>query len=218
MTEVILKQTKTVINLPLVPPYRKPSLMARQFGLLIRQSVLDLPIQRLLHNFPQFQNWLEQVRENASEIWTIAEHQRVTNVPTHYYYSGYCLSTTYPLLLVNSEGVQIYYWTTANPVSWEKISQDWHTQLDLFLLVKNFNYVPEQASLIYWFLTQFQVVQVSLKYSSNLHQEFEYNLTKVLQEDSLPIPPRGDLTTLLLNRQISVQYYLDAIPEIEIEK
>ncbi|MGH2412717.1 MAG: hypothetical protein ACRDEA_03265 [Microcystaceae cyanobacterium] len=216
MTETSLNHLVNLRTLSRIPDERKKSLVEQQFNLLITQSILGLPIEKLLDNYPQFKDWLPQIREAAPKIWTVPEHQKVTNFPINYPHLGYLLRTTYDLLVADSENAQIHYWTTANPVSLEQLNRDWHTQLDLFLLVQSLQYNPEKVSLTYWFLTQFKVVKVTIFYDGDLHKQFQENLSQILQQKLLPPQLEEDLTTRFLKGEISATDYVDAIPEVEI--
>lgn len=216
MREIPLASLRDLRTLSRIPDERKKSLVEQQFNLLIAQSILGLPIDKLLINYPQFKDWFEQIQEAASEIWTVPEHQKATYFEIHYPHLGYLFRTTYDLLIAKEENAQIHYWTIANAIPSEKLLLDWYNQLDLFLLVQTLHYVPEQISLIYWFLTPLKVIKVPIYYHRDLYNKFLKTLSDLVQQNLSLVHEEENLTNLFLKGKISTNDYLNTINEVEI--
>ncbi|MGH2416038.1 MAG: hypothetical protein ACRDEA_20580, partial [Microcystaceae cyanobacterium] len=56
----------------------------RRFHQLIKQSLLGLPIEKLLETKPQYQLWFEQVQKEAPQIWTLPDNQKAVDYTLTY--------------------------------------------------------------------------------------------------------------------------------------
>ncbi|MGH2413065.1 MAG: hypothetical protein ACRDEA_05125 [Microcystaceae cyanobacterium] len=193
----------------------------RRFHQLIKQSLLGLPLEKLLEDQPQYQLWFKQVQSEAPSIWTLPTNQKATDYTINYCDKDVRLCSTYDLLLVETEKAEIIRWTTAASMPLSDLIGHPSTQLDLFLLRQTFEYPPEQISLSYWFLSQEQAIKVSIPYSRQLHQYLSQQLPQLLHDSGLNSSPTGwdeesSLTSRFLKGELSATQYLDAIPEVEI--
>jgi len=193
-----------------------------QFRLLMEQSLMELPIAPFLNNTPQFKQWFSQLQLLAPEIWSNEPNTwKIYGQLLQFPYNNVTLSTKIDFLIYRYQQLEIINWTTHCPEDLENVLTDWKPQLDLFILAQTESYLPSQIRMTYWFLQEENdPIKVSRSYSMEAYQAFQDQLEQVLPKISPPDVtnsfPVEDTLTQFLTGKISINNYLDSIPEIEI--
>lgn len=174
-----------------IPPDQQERLQAgANFHQLMQQWQMGLPVERLLQDNDQLQNWFQQFQTAAPDILTLegteadvqqqSEHQRTLE------FQGYLLTVIYDLLLTSPSQARILDWKTyPRPQSPQRLQQHWQTRLYLFVLAETSAYQPEHLSMVYWFF-QSQITSPSspqsftITYDSAQHEQTQQDLTRLL--------------------------------------
>ena len=130
-----------------------------RFHLLMQQRELGLPIESLVREDLQLQHWmnafataapeiLNNLEPNTNNIFRESEHYRTLQV------QDYLLSVIYDLLIADDRQAQIFDWKT-NPKLPKKsqLEKNWQTRLYLYVLAETSDYLPEQLSMTYWYVS-----------------------------------------------------------------
>ncbi len=165
----------------------KPLAWGDRFHLLMQQRELCLPIEPLVAEDLQLQQCFQQLLETApdlftteSDVWRVAEHQRILK------FHDILLVAVYDLLITKPEYAQILDWKTySRPRYSNQLAQNWQTRLYRYILVETSHYTPEQVSMIYWFV-QPQGNQppqsLAFPYNAQQHQQTHQDLTQYIQQ------------------------------------
>lgn len=209
---------------PTIPPQQKERLeLGRQFHQIIRQHLMGLPVDSLLANYPQLKHWVNQLSQNAPEIFERSPENRKTwDEQIQVMYGDIILSSTCDLIIRNYQSAQIIDWTVY-PIHQEYLENSWHTQLKLYLLADTDTYLAEEISLTYWLLTD-EVSPKCLRfgYSQEKHDAFKDRLEATLSQLREPsgintsTPTDQDPLTAFLQGQLSAKDYVVSIPEVEL--
>ncbi|MGK7922810.1 MAG: PD-(D/E)XK nuclease family protein [Trichodesmium sp.] len=178
------------LNLPITPTEQERLNRGSQFHLLMQQRELGLPIESLMLENQEMQNYFNNFFEAAPEISNSqtpdnlilrqAEHTRSIN------FNGYILTVIYDLLIADIEQAQIFDWKAYSyPQNKKKLAKNWQTRLYLYTLVETSNYSPEQISMTYWFIkpnNQEKPYKLEFYYNHKEHQKTQQDLRQILDK------------------------------------
>ncbi|HAJ60256.1 MAG TPA: hypothetical protein DCP31_14145 [Cyanobacteria bacterium UBA8543] len=164
--------------------------LGEQFHLIMQQSFMGIPIDSLLSNYHQLEQWFSQLQLLAPELW--AEKANTWKTHSHrseYFYDNVILCSNFDLLIYGYEQLEIVNWTTDAQFNLAEEQWQWRTQLDLFLMAKTNTYSPEQIRLTYWLLTHAtHPIKISIHYSSQALLAFKTRLDQTLSKLSGVLP------------------------------
>lgn len=186
----------------------------RQFHLLVQQSSIGLNINPMLAGQPLYRDNLDQLKKQLPE-WLDPDYNKTFDYLINYPYKGQFIKSKLDLLIANETKANIHYWRALQPVNEKTLTSYWPTRQDLWLITNSLKYKPKQVQINYWFLTQFKLVKVTVKYTSELHHEFTEILNNYCcQKNS--IKPEENLLELAFQGKITWEQYIDSIPEYPI--
>lgn len=162
----------------------------RWFHLLMQQRTLGLAVdglacesisefeQQIQDSVDRFVGTIPSLFQPLPNTTRQSEHRRTL------YYQGHLLTVIYDLLILQPDQAQILDWKTyARPHSADRLTQNWQTQLYLFLLAQTSTYPPEQISMTYWFIDQAATPQSLLfNYSTVWYQQTQQILGEMLAQ------------------------------------
>lgn len=158
--------------------------LGEQFHLIMQQSLMGMPIDSLLNNHSQLKQWFSGLQFLAPEIW--CEEANTGKSYSHqvdYFYGDVILTSTFDLLISNSEQLEIVNWTTDTHFSLTDIQWQWRTDLDLFLMAQTDTYLPEEIQLNYWLLNHSTLpMKFSIHYSNQALLAFKTKLERTLSK------------------------------------
>ena len=189
------------LGTPVSPEQQERLAWGSRFHLLMQQRELGLPVESLVEEDTQLQQWVTALVDAASDVLTPdpqtfrdSEHCRTLN------FQGYLLTVIYDLLIEDENNAQIIDWKTyPQPKDRRWLAKDWQTCLYLFVLAETSDYLPEQISMSYWFVkSQPRPQSLKFSYSEAQHEKTKQDLSKLLtqlsgwlqryQEDGIPFP------------------------------
>ncbi len=135
-------------------------------------------------------------------------------------YQNFRLQAKYDLIVYDDKKVTGIDWKTQRVINSQELEKSMRTQLQLFILRETTNLVPEQIILIYLNLETEKVCQFA--YSSEKHSKFKNRISSILaeytehQQDTTQEANLQTIHDKWMNKEISTDEYLDAIPEVEI--
>lgn len=154
------------------------------FHLLMQQQELGLPVESLVEEDQQLQQWVRALANAAPEVlnrdpqtFRESEHCRTLN------FDGYLLTVVYDLLIEDHKCAQILDWKTfPKPKNRQRLATDWQTRLYLYVFAQTSDYLPEQISMTYWFVkSQPRPQSLQFSYSRAQHQKTREDLTELLR-------------------------------------
>ena len=157
------------------------------FHLLMQQRELGLPIESIVQEDSQMQQWVTGLVSVAPEILTPnpnsrsfreSEHCRVLN------FEGYVLTVIYDLLIAKDKKAEILDWKTY-PLPKHKgwLERDWQTRLYLYVLAETSDYSPEQISMVYWFVkSEPEPKRIKFTYNAGKHEQTRRDLMELLHK------------------------------------
>ncbi|MDM9383529.1 hypothetical protein QUB80_22845 [Chlorogloeopsis sp. ULAP01] len=203
------------VNTRLIPisPGEK---LGGEFHLIMQQIGLGLPVEPLLEAYPQIDKWVKAVKPfleiPGSKEW---------NAEVQYLYKLQLLHANYDLIIYQDKQVIGIDWTIQKLSNFQVLENSLNTQLRLFLLHEKTQLPPEHINLIYLFVNTDNIYQFT--YSQVKNQVFKERLLSILKqffvEDIAEETQQEDLEIIhqrWMNKEISTQEYLDAIPEVEL--
>jgi hypothetical protein len=196
--------------LPAMPPLQE------QFKTCLQQYLLGLNITPLLTNEPWLCQGMNQLRTIAPELFKYPEAAH-GGFPLSLSWYNHLLSSQFDALIIAEDTIHLFD-CILPPYDFElsQIKQ----QLDCFLMSKTSSYFPEQITYSSCLIGEAQPVIITSHYNRKQHKLFEQQLSQWLKVDL--VKPQNDwrkgngLTAQLLRQEISVEDYLDAIPEVAI--
>ena len=171
------------LGTPVSPQQQEHLTWGSRFHLVMQQRELGLPIESLVKEDSQLQEWVTALVNAAPDIFTEnwetfreAEHCRTLNL------QGYLLTVVYDLLIEDEINAQILDWKTySQPTNYHWLAQDWQTRLYLYILAETTDYLPEQISMTYWFVkSQPSPQKLTFTYNSVKHEETRQDLSELL--------------------------------------
>lgn len=189
------------LGTPVSPDQQERLTWGSRFHLLMQQRELGLPVESLVEENAQLQQWVTALVNAASDVLTPdpqtfreAEHCRTLN------FRGYLLTVIYDLLIEDENNAQILDWKTYPlPQNRQWLVKDWQMRLYLYVLAETSNYLSEQISMTYWFVkSKPQPQSLKFTYSNAQHEKTRQDLTDLLAQldrwlenyrnDSIPFP------------------------------
>lgn len=173
------------LGTPVSPEQQERLAWGSRFHLLMQQRELGLPVESLVEEDPQLQHCVTALVNTASDVLTPnpqtfreSEHCRTLN------FQGYVLTVIYDLLIEDETNAQIFDWKTY-PLPQKKmwLAKDWQTRLYLFVLAETSDYLPEQISMVYWFVkSQPHPQSLSFTYNRTKHEKTYQELSHLLTQ------------------------------------
>lgn len=185
---------------PVSPEQQENMMWGNRFHLLMQQHELGLPVTELeLASETGLVNAVQMFRAAApdlfgdrpaypntfrSTVFRQSEHRR--SLELH----GYLLTVVYDLVILDTEQAQILDWKTyPKPQNQQRLAHDWQTRLYRFVLIETSSYLPEQLSMIYWFVRSSRQAITAPKpqflqfaYSTAEHERTRQDLTQLLHQ------------------------------------
>lgn len=157
----------------------------KTFHLLMQQYNLGVNIDNLSHHNPPLVKSVKDLIEELNWLWydrTILSRE-----------AEYCLTLTeknsiftviYDLLVLYPDRGIIFDWKTYPlPQEKNKIINHWQTKLYLYALTEKFDYLPENISLIYWFVqSPNKPEKLEINYNQTLHNQISDELDFLLEK------------------------------------
>lgn len=161
-------------------------LQGAQFHLILQQWLLDLPVDSVLEEELQLQQWLAAFQEAAPRILDTEARQQPESDRT-LEFAGCLLSVRYDLLLTSADHAKILDWKTyPRPKNAHWLEQNWQTRLYPFVLAETSSYLPEQISMVYWFFQTDQATSppqsLTFQYNTRKHEQTRQELTHLLNQ------------------------------------
>lgn len=168
-----------------------------RFHLLMQQRELGLPIETMMAENPELQQWVDTLLTYAPELFADGLQPHVFRQAEHertYSLQGFALNVRYDLLVADDTQAQILDWKTyPRPQNRQKLAQSWQTRLYPYVLVETSQYVPEQISMTYWYVRarrgspavdspESEPQYHRFAYSSAAHQQTHQDLTRLLTQ------------------------------------
>ncbi|HAG84758.1 MAG TPA: PD-(D/E)XK nuclease family protein [Cyanobacteria bacterium UBA12227] len=207
-----------------IPPQQRERLeWGQRFHQIMRQRLMGLPVDSLLATYPKLKHWVNQLTQNAPEIFEPnPDNCRSWDEQIQVTIGDIVLSSTYDLIIRGYQSAQIIDWTTSS-VPNDYLESHCQTQLKLYLLAETDTYLAEEISLTYWLLMD-EVSPKCLKftYSQEQHEIFKDQLEGILSKLREPILIKSSTSTdqgslaQFLQGQISAKDYVASVPEVEI--
>lgn len=189
---------------------------AGQMHLLMKQIPLNVPVQKILENYPKLANCINLIQLQIQEIFRLNTSQQVHQDYTVQLLWENCLIwSEIDLIVINPEKSQFrcinWTWNEGNVPTEATIQQHWKTQLPLFILTENYNLAPESLSFTNWFVNGCSNTSIEYNFDYNTAQfnSFFERLHKTLQKLSTTQPEIKNPN----------EYYLrlaEEAPEVEI--
>lgn len=176
-------------------------LQGARFHRLLQQWWLNLPIEPLLQEDQQLQQWFDGFQQVIPQI-VDPQATQTPECDRLLEFAGYCLTVRYDLLSTNHHAAKILDWKTySQPQTASWLKHHWQTRLYPFVLAETSSYLPEQIAIVYWFFsTQATPPQtLPLPYNRHQHEDTRQALTQLL----------GQLTTWLQRYQAG-----EALPQV----
>lgn len=160
-------------------------LQGAKFHLLIQQWLMELPIEPMLQEDHQLQQWVESFQVSAPKILSPGEQQAESDRILEF--AGYLLTVRYDLLILSEHAARILDWKTyARPRQQHWLEQHWQTRLYPFVLAETSTYLPEQISLVYWFFQHDQTdaspQSLTFTYNRSKHEQTRQDLSSLLAQ------------------------------------
>ena len=143
------------LAVPPTPQGQDAALWGNQFHLLMQQQALGLPIDVMATAHGDLIARVEALQQRAPQLFHTeaseqlrqSEHQRTLA------FNGYVFTVIYDLLVLTANTGLIVDWKTyLKPPPRERLTYDWQTRLYLYVLAETSGLVPEQLSMVYWFV------------------------------------------------------------------
>ncbi|MEM1239534.1 MAG: PD-(D/E)XK nuclease family protein [Cyanobacteria bacterium P01_H01_bin.26] len=143
------------LAVPPTPQGQDATLWGSQFHLLMQQQALGLPINVMATAHGDLIDRVEALRRQAPQLFYCqanerlrqSEHQRTLA------FNGYVFTVIYDLLILTADTGMVVDWKTyLKPPPRERLAHDWQTRLYLYVLAETSALVPEQLSMVYWFV------------------------------------------------------------------
>ena len=165
--------------------YQQKAQWGKDFHLLMEQYNLTLNIKNLPQDNLNLLSQVEAVISQTSEIWSSSQVLfREAEYQVNKTIGNYLFTAIYDLLVFYPQKAKIIDWKTyALPQNKENIINNWQTKLYLYLLVENFDYLPEQVVFEYWFIPSANNAEkYSLQYDRSWHEKITQELNLLLQK------------------------------------
>lgn len=171
------------LGTPVSPEQQERLSWGSRFHLLMQQRELGLPVESLVEEDAQLQNWVTALVNAASDVLTPdpetfreSEHCRTLN------FQGYLLTVIYDLLIEDEKSAQILDWKTyPQPKNRQWLVKDWQTRLYLFVLAQTSDYAAQQLSMTYWFVkSQPRPQSIKFTYDAAQYEKTRQDLTALL--------------------------------------
>jgi len=190
--------------------------LQRQFKLCLQQYFLGLDIAPWLHQYSGLTQGLNELKEIAPQLFKYPQniHQ---GFPLTFLYQEYRLESQFDLLLIEEDTIHLFDCLLGN-FDWQFLQLK--QQLDCFLMVETSSYFPTQLSYSTCLIVKETPQIITSHYNSKSHQLFKQNLSQWLSHKLVKSQAdwrNGDsLTAQFLRNEISVEQYIEAIPEVVI--
>ncbi|MBF2027845.1 MAG: PD-(D/E)XK nuclease family protein [Oscillatoriales cyanobacterium C42_A2020_001] len=161
-------------------------LQGARFHLVLQQWLLDLPVNSVLAEETQLQQWLMAFQAAAPQILD-AEAQQQPESDRTLEFASFLLTVRYDLLLIGNHHAKILDWKTyPRPQNAHWLEQNWQTRLYPFVLAETSAYLPEQISMVYWFFQTEQATatpqSLTFQYNTSKHEQTRQELTQLLNQ------------------------------------
>lgn len=198
------------------PPISQGEKLGGEFHIIMQQIGLGVPVEPFLEAYPQLGKWVE-VLLPFLEI----PGNKQWNAEAQYLYKSQLIYANYDLIIYQDKQVIGLDWTIQKPSNFQSLENSFHTQLRLFLLHDKTQLPAEKINLIYLFVNTGDVYQFT--YSEVKHLVFKERLLSIITQFAVEeIQQKFEQESLeiihhkWMNREITTEEYLDAIPEIEL--
>ncbi len=171
------------LGTPVSPAQQERLAWGSRFHLLMQQRELGLPIELLVEEDAELQHWVTALVNEATDVLTPdpqtfreSEHCRTLN------FQDYLFTVIFDLLIEAEDNAQILDWKTyPKPKNRDKLAQDWQTRLYFYVLAETSDYLPEQISMMYWFVKSKPCPKsLTFTYDEIQHQKTRQDLSKLL--------------------------------------
>jgi len=187
------------LSSPFTPEQQENLGWGKRFHLLMQQRELGLPVEPLLKADPPMWESFQAIAQAAPEIFLAqssagfrqAEHLRTLTI------DNVLLTVIYDLLIADDRRAQIIDWKTyPRPQVRQKVADNWQTRLYLYVLAETTDYLPEQISMIYWFVRSARDRDRATDERSSATQKLEFRYDRQQHEQT-----KQDLSQLLAQLQ-----------------
>ena len=175
---------------PANPEQQEKQNLGSRFHLLMQQREMGLPIDTLLQEDEDMQQWMAAFAQAAPEIvypsldeqtFRDSEHYRTLQV------ENYLLTVVYDLLIADADHAQILDWKTyPKPPTKRQLQNNWQTRLYLYVLAETSEYLPENISMTYWFVQSEakskNIKNIKFNYTSLQHEQTIKKLNNLLKK------------------------------------
>ncbi len=173
------------LGTPISPEQQEHLAWGSQFHLLMQQRELGLPVESIIEEDVQLQQWVTALVNEAPEVFT--KDDKTFREPEHcrtLKFQDYLLTVIYDLLIEGEKSAQILDWKTyAQPKNPHWLAQDWQTRLYLYILTETSDYLPEEISMTYWFVkSQPRPQSLTFTYDRRQHEKTQQDLSKLLNQ------------------------------------
>lgn len=126
-----------------------------QFHLLMQQQAMGMPIDVMATANEDMVAKVEALKQKAPHLFRPqpqerlrqSEHQRTLA------FNGYVFTVIYDLVVLTSKSGMIVDWKTyLKPPPKQYLARDWQTRLYLYVLKETTELMPEQLTMVYWFV------------------------------------------------------------------
>lgn len=156
-----------------------------RFHLLLQQWLLQLPVEPIVQEDLQLQQWFAAFKAAAPQILDAGEQQAESDRLLEF--KSYLLTVRYDLLITSDHYAKILDWKTyPRPQKRQRLEQHWQTRLYPFVFAESSSYLPEQIAMVYWFFQNDRESptpqSLTFQYSSQKHEETRQELTHLLTQ------------------------------------
>ena len=198
---------------------------SEKLQLLMQQIFIGLPIEPILHNYPDLAHWVNQLQT----IIELPFSKKQLNLTFQTPINNILISAYYDLLVEKESKVTAVNWSTVNRcLSIEGLKNSWETQISLFLLVEKAKLLPENVSLIYYFLKSKEPPTIyQFSYDEKQHNIFKARLEGAISKLHFLLNTNDASFSSSINEseinlqrlfsgELIISEYLDLVPEVEI--
>lgn len=121
-----------------------------QFHRLLQQWLLALPVELVVQQDAQLQQWFASFQAASARI--LGDGLPQPECDRLLEFEGYLLTARYDVLITNQQHARILDWKTyPRPPAPQRLEQHWQTRLYPFILAETSTYQPDQIAMVYWF-------------------------------------------------------------------
>jgi hypothetical protein len=160
-------------------------LQGAQFHRLLQQWLMALPVEPVLQQDEQLQQWFASFQAASPQI--LGDGIQQPECDRLLEFEGYLLTARYDLLITDPDHAKILDWKTyPRPQAPQRLEQHWQTRLYPFILAETSAYRPEQISMVYWFFQADQAGGAAqswiFQYDHHKHEETRRELRPLLHQ------------------------------------